>query len=186
MNVVLKESGRDELSTKLKVCKRNDEMSQMGWTESIQDAKPESVGNRHPPAADISTFARQTCAQSGKSPRTNLAFCLMSLLDSPSLSTASSPLARARLDAEAYVLSIASLPSLYAASSSAPTNAIHLFDKASLRSVQQLPAHDVAISALRSVDDFAGSAHEVLVSCGKDGAVKIWDERMGSMALQCK
>ena len=84
------------------------------------------------------------------------------------------------------MLSLASLPSYYAAATSAPSNAIHIFDKANLQPVSQLAGHDEAISVMRSVPNFAGSLRETLVSCGKDGMVKVWDERTGSPAVTSK
>ncbi|OBZ76122.1 hypothetical protein A0H81_03684 [Grifola frondosa] len=107
----------------------------------------------------------------------------MSLLDNPSFKNISAPIRSASLPTEAYVLYLASLPSYYAAASSAPTNAIHLFDKSRLQVTQTLPGHESSITALRSVPNFANAASQVLVSCGKDGAVKAWDERAGVIGL---
>lgn len=108
----------------------------------------------------------------------------MSLVESPTLTTQTIPLKSATLPSQAYVLSLASLPFHYAASASAPSNAIHIFDKSDLRIVCSLPGHDVATSSLRSVDAIAGMTHQVLVSSGKDGTVKAWDERSGAVAIE--
>ena len=82
------------------------------------------------------------------------------------------------------MLSLAAVKSYYAASSSAPSNAIHFFDKSNLQSVGQVAGHDDTITTMRAVSNFAGTPHGTLVSCGKDGCVKIWDERAGSAAVQ--
>ncbi|KAI0770747.1 WD40 repeat-like protein [Irpex lacteus] len=108
----------------------------------------------------------------------------MSLVDSAAFTTTSRTIRTVTLPAEAYVLSLASLPSLYAASSSAPTNAIHLFDKSNLRAVTTLPGHDDAVTSMRVVSNFSGLAREVLVSSGKDAFIKVWDERTGFAAVQ--
>ncbi|CAL1701580.1 unnamed protein product [Somion occarium] len=108
----------------------------------------------------------------------------MALVDSPSLTTSSRPLKTGSLPAEAYVLSLASLPSHYAAAASFPINTIHLFDKATLRKVLELPGHHNSLSCLKSVRNIGGSGREALLSCGKDGIVKVWDERSGSVALE--
>lgn len=108
----------------------------------------------------------------------------MSLAESPSFTTTTRPVKSTSLPSEAYVLSLASVQSFYAASSSAPLNVIHIFDKANLRPVSQLVGHGEAISTMRSVPSFAGTSRETLVSCGKDGLVKVWDERSGAPAVQ--
>lgn len=84
------------------------------------------------------------------------------------------------------MLALASVQSHYAASSSTPSNAIHLFDKSDLRPAGQFVGHNEAVASMRSVPKFAGTSRETLVSCGKDGLVKVWDERSGSEAVQCK
>lgn len=77
-------------------------------------------------------------------------------------------------------MSIVSLPSHYAVSASSPDNAIHLYDKARLANVHALAGHESAITTLRSVPIFAGTASQTLISCGRDGVVKAWDERSPS------
>ncbi|KAI9001307.1 WD40-repeat-containing domain protein [Trametes punicea] len=108
----------------------------------------------------------------------------MSLVDAPSFKTSSTPIRSATLPGEAYVLSIASLPSYYAASASSPSNVIHLFDKARLQNVQTLPGHELSITTLRAVPNVANTLTHALLSSGKDGAVKVWDERSRSVALR--
>ncbi|KAI0356523.1 WD40 repeat-like protein [Trametes cingulata] len=108
----------------------------------------------------------------------------MSLVDASSYKASSTPIKSATLPAEAYVLSIASLPSYYAASASSPSNAIHFFDKARLQNVQTLPGHEASITTLRSVPNVANAVSHALLSSGKDGTVKVWDERSGSVALR--
>ncbi|KAI0637917.1 WD40 repeat-like protein [Trametes polyzona] len=108
----------------------------------------------------------------------------MSLVDAPAYKASSSPIRSTALPGGAYVLSIASLPSYYAASASAPSNAIHVFDKARLQNVQTLPGHESSITTLRSVPNVANAVAHALLSSGKDGAVKVWDERSGSVALR--
>ncbi|KAH9850057.1 WD40-repeat-containing domain protein [Lenzites betulinus] len=107
----------------------------------------------------------------------------MSLVDAPSFKASSAPVRSTALPAAAYVLSIAALPSHYAVSASSPSNAIHVFDKARLQNVQTLPGHGSSITALRSVPNIANAVAHALVSSGKDGTVKVWDERAGTVAL---
>lgn len=108
----------------------------------------------------------------------------MSLVDAPTLSRSAHPARTAVLPSEAYVLALAQLSSHYAASSSAPTNKIYLYDKSDLAPSGQLAGHEGAITAMRSVPRFASTAAPTLVSSGKDGLVKVWDERSGSVGLQ--
>jgi len=108
----------------------------------------------------------------------------MSLTESPFFTDTSSPLKSASGAAGVYVLAIAALPSHYAASSSAPFNAIHLFDKTSFHSVHNLDGHAGGTTSLRAVDAVASSTRRALVSCGNDGTVKVWDERTGAAGIQ--
>ncbi|KAF5363563.1 hypothetical protein D9756_000957 [Leucocoprinus leucothites] len=85
---------------------------------------------------------------------------------------------------DAYVLSLANLPTAYAASASSPSNKIDLLDKGSLRCKQILPGHDVATTSIRAVEQVVGMPSRTLVSTGKDGSVKIWDDRSGSHAIK--
>ncbi|EKM82104.1 hypothetical protein AGABI1DRAFT_126452 [Agaricus bisporus var. burnettii JB137-S8] len=95
------------------------------------------------------------------------------------------PLASTHLShADAYVLSLATLPTSYAASASSPSHKIDLFDKSSLRLIQSLPGHHVATTSVRAVDHILGAPTRTLISTGKDGSVKIWDERSGSHSIK--
>ena len=108
----------------------------------------------------------------------------MSLVDSPSLRRSEGPVKTSVLPEGAYVLQLASLGSHYAASSSAPLNKIYIYDKASLQPFGQLDGHGEATTAMRAVAKFHGTPQETLVSCGKDGLVKVWDERTSAVGLQ--
>ncbi|KDQ65041.1 hypothetical protein JAAARDRAFT_28702 [Jaapia argillacea MUCL 33604] len=108
----------------------------------------------------------------------------MSLTASSSLETFSSPLRSDLLPSESYVLSLASLPSSYAASASAPSNQIHLLDKSSLRNVHTFAGHNVGITCMRAIESIGGNGGPMIVSCGKDGTVKTWDDRTGSEAIR--
>ncbi|KAF8351007.1 WD40 repeat-like protein [Amanita rubescens] len=98
----------------------------------------------------------------------------------PSFSTTSTPLRTSSLSEQAYVLSIVSLQTQYAASTSAPTNKIDIFDKSTLRRVQTLPGHEVATTALRSINR---NHKKFLMSSGKDGQVIVWDDRTNSIGI---
>ncbi|KAH6915545.1 hypothetical protein BKA70DRAFT_1259249 [Coprinopsis sp. MPI-PUGE-AT-0042] len=103
-----------------------------------------------------------------------------------------------------YVLNIASLPSHYAISTSAPSNAIKVLDKRTLGFVASLgtsgstsssnsktgkpssgsgsgvttrQAHEGSITSLKSYTRFLGEKKGGLMSSGKDGRVVLWDER---------
>ncbi|KAI0092445.1 WD40 repeat-like protein [Irpex rosettiformis] len=108
----------------------------------------------------------------------------MSLVESATFTSTSKAIRTVSLPSGAYVLSLASLPSLYAASSSAPTNGVHLFDKTNLRAVATLPGHDDTVTCMRVVSNIAGSSRETLITSGKDAFIKVWDERAGSPAFQ--
>ncbi|KAH8106301.1 WD40-repeat-containing domain protein [Cristinia sonorae] len=109
----------------------------------------------------------------------------MSLLDSPSLHISHTPVRSSSLPAQAYVLSIAASSSHYAASSSAPSNSIHLFDKADFRKLREWIAHANAITSLRSAPSTAGNVRDSLFTSSRDGYVRFWDDRSGSQpALQ--
>ena len=104
----------------------------------------------------------------------------------PSFSTTSTPLRTSSLSEQAYVLSIVSLQTQYAASTSAPTNKIDIFDKSTLRRVQTLPGHEVATTALRSINRIGENHKNFLVSSGKDGQVIVWDDRTNSIGISSK
>jgi WD40 repeat protein len=102
------------------------------------------------------------------------------LAESPDLQAVSSPLRSTKISSDAYVLFLEALSSHYAAAASAPSNTIDLFDKSTLHLVQTLTGHDTATTCLRTSDTIAASACISLVSSGKDGTVKLWDERSNS------
>ncbi|KAJ7499321.1 WD40-repeat-containing domain protein [Mycena latifolia] len=106
------------------------------------------------------------------------------LLPSPSFSTTSTPVKSASLSSQAYVLSIALLPTYYAASASAPSCTIDLFDKSTLRGTQTLPGHEIGTTSLRAVATIANAARPCLVSSGMDGSIKVWDERTDSYSIK--
>jgi WD40 repeat protein len=106
------------------------------------------------------------------------------LLESPRLNDIFSPITSTTLSSQAYVLSLASLPAHYASSASSPSNTIDIFDKSTLQGVQTLSGHDVATTSLKTVDLIAGLNHKSLVSSGKDGSVKVWDERSISHGIK--
>jgi len=108
----------------------------------------------------------------------------MSLLESPSFETISSAIKSTSHPDGSYVLSLTSLGNYYVSSASAPSNAIHLFDKSSLKCVQTLKGHQDATTALRTVRGIGGSDRHILLSAGKDGCVIAWDERSGAPATQ--
>ncbi|TFK56234.1 WD40 repeat-like protein [Heliocybe sulcata] len=110
----------------------------------------------------------------------------MSLVASDSFATLSETSKSTTVPSGSYVLSLASLPSCYAASTSAPSNTIHLYDKSDLRVSSTLGGHEAGITTLRVADNIAGNNTQALVSCGRDAAVKVWDERTGSTAIQMR
>jgi WD40 repeat protein len=106
------------------------------------------------------------------------------LLESPQLQEEEAPHLSANSSSGCYVLSITSLPSHYAAATSAPANVIDLFDKTTLIGVQTLPGHESAITSLHTVDNVAGVSNECLISSGRDGSIKIWDNRTNSHSIK--
>ncbi|TFK43035.1 WD40-repeat-containing domain protein [Crucibulum laeve] len=107
------------------------------------------------------------------------------LLESPHITTQTNPLKTCTSSSEnAYILAIASTPNFYAASASAPSNVIDLFDKNTLRGITSLPGHTNGTTSLKAVDAIAGLGRRSLVSSGKDGSVKVWDERAGTFCIQ--
>jgi WD40 repeat protein len=108
----------------------------------------------------------------------------ISLLESQSLRTDSSPSYSSHVPSQAYVLSIVALPGCYAASASSPSNAIPVFDSHTLQLQQTFPGHECATTSLRATNwDLTGFSSAILVSSGKDGAVKTWDSRISAAAL---
>ena len=108
------------------------------------------------------------------------------LLESPQLQEEIVPHLSANSSSESYILSITSLPSHYAASASAPTNVIDLFDKTTLKGVKTLPGHEMATTSLHTVNNIAGVMNKCLISSGKDGSVKVWDDRTNSHSIKCE
>ncbi|KAI0069102.1 WD40 repeat-like protein [Artomyces pyxidatus] len=108
----------------------------------------------------------------------------MSLSESPALTENNTPLRSVKLPSEAYILSLAALPSSYAVSASAPSNSIHLYDKGSFRHALTLRGHDGGTTSLRAVDSVAGTTQRALVSSGKDGTVSVWDDRTGGVGVK--
>ena len=108
------------------------------------------------------------------------------LLESPQLQEEKAPQLSANSSSGCYVISITSLPSHYAATASAPSNVIDLFDKATLRGVQAFPGHEIATTSLHTVSNVAGVTNKCLISSGKDGSVKIWDDRSNSHSIKSK
>jgi len=108
------------------------------------------------------------------------------MLESSSLYEAPGPHVSAFLGhGDAYVLSLANLRSAYAALASSPSHRIDLLDKGSLRRIQTLPGHDLATTSIRVVESLAGFPNGALLSSGRDGLVKVWDDRSGSQAVRC-
>ncbi|KAG2147991.1 WD40-repeat-containing domain protein [Suillus clintonianus] len=108
----------------------------------------------------------------------------MSLLESPSFETIASAIKSTSHPDGSYVLALTSLGDYYVSSASAPSNAIHLFDKSSLQRVQTLKGHEIATTALRTVRGLGGSDRHMLLSAGKDGCVIGWDERSGAPSIK--
>jgi WD40 repeat protein len=110
------------------------------------------------------------------------------LLESPQLQEEDVPHLSANVSSGSYVLSITSLPSYYAASTSAPANVIDLFDKTTLKHIQTLPGHEFATTSLHCVNNLAGVLpNECIISSGRDGSIKIWDNRsnLNSIKSEC-
>lgn len=105
--------------------------------------------------------------------------------ESPSLYESPGPRISTALGRDdAYVLSLANLQAAYAASASSPSNAIDLLDKRSLRRIQTLPGHDIATTSIRAVNCVVNIPGRTLLSTGRDGSVKVWDERSGSHSIK--
>ena len=106
------------------------------------------------------------------------------LLESPQLQEEEVPHLSANYSSGSYVLSITSLLFYYAAATSAPANVIDLFDKTTLKRVQTLPGHEISTTSLHNVDNVAGVSNECLISSGRDGSIKIWDNRSKSHGIK--
>jgi WD40 repeat protein len=78
---------------------------------------------------------------------------------------------------DAYVLNIVPLSATYAISTSVvegQPNTIGLYDKTSLRHIGSFKGHGDGVTCLKRTQ----STDPGLGSCGRDGVVKIWDERV--------
>lgn len=106
------------------------------------------------------------------------------LLQSPSLNVTDNALHKTSLPGENYVLSLTPIANFYAASASSPSNQIHLFDRATLRTTGVLKGHEHATTQLRTIHGLGESTREMLLSSGKDGSVIAWDERSGSAGIK--
>ena len=106
------------------------------------------------------------------------------LVESRCFQAYTTPVKSSQSSSQAYILSIASLPDHYAASASPPSNIIDVFDKFTLQGIQTLAGHEEAITSLHSVKNVAGISNVSLMSSGKDGSVKIWDERSNSHSIK--
>ena len=106
------------------------------------------------------------------------------LLESPRFQEETVPIRSTRSSSLDYILHIAPLPSYYAASASFPSSVIDIFDKSSLRGVQTLPGHEEGTTSLHTVENLGGGVRTCLVSSGKDGSVKVWDDRSNSHSIK--
>jgi WD40 repeat protein len=102
------------------------------------------------------------------------------LTASSSLAKHSTPKRTAKIG-DAYVLQIAEMDSHYAIAASAPSNAIHLFDKSTLQNTGGFAGHSEGVSAIVKQVGKGSS----LLSCGKDARIKVWDERSQKSTLEC-
>ncbi|CAE6457248.1 unnamed protein product [Rhizoctonia solani] len=91
----------------------------------------------------------------------------------------SRPTASTQAPSMPYVLHSACLNQSFAASFSSPQNNIMLFDKNTLAAIRTLSGHTDGITSMKSVDVLAGTTRRGLISSGKDGRIRIWDERQG-------
>jgi len=109
---------------------------------------------------------------------------MSSLLESDTLSEQTTPLRSSTLPCDAYVLAIAAFGSYYAASASAPSHRIFLFDKASLQMSQSFEGHQGGTTSFRAVDSVAAVNKRVIISSGRDGVVRVWDDRTCATAIE--
>lgn len=112
----------------------------------------------------------------------------ITLSPSQSFAATRSPVASTSVAADSYVLHITALSNSYAAALSAPSNSIATLDKSSLRPLGSFQAHSDALTLIRSTSLLYNGANSanVLLSSGKDGFVKVWDERKGAdSVLKC-
>lgn len=108
----------------------------------------------------------------------------MSLVESPTIIEQTGPLQSSGLPCDAYVLAIAVVGSYYVASASSPSHKIFCFDRPSLRISQSFEGHAGGTTSLRAVDSLAGVTQRAIISSGKDGVVRVWDDRTGAAAIE--
>ncbi|KAF9268282.1 WD40 repeat-like protein [Marasmius fiardii PR-910] len=109
------------------------------------------------------------------------------LTQSPNLREISRPKKHLILPPDTYVPHLASLPTRYAASTSSPSSdAIQLFDKSTLTPLQKFDSHQGGTTFLRVVENLANAqvGGKILVSSGKDGFIKVWDEKSKSCSIK--
>ncbi|PPQ83949.1 hypothetical protein CVT26_011644 [Gymnopilus dilepis] len=107
------------------------------------------------------------------------------LLESPYLQEELSPRRTSKTSTDTgYILSIASTPAYYAASTSSPFNVIDLFDKSNLQGVQTLVGHERGTTSLHTATNLGGVLQKCLISSGQDGSVKVWDPRTNSHSIK--
>ncbi|KAF8876287.1 WD40-repeat-containing domain protein [Gymnopilus junonius] len=107
------------------------------------------------------------------------------LLESPHLQEEKSPRRSSKSSTSTgYILSITSLPACYAASTSSPFNVIDLFDKNTLQGIQTLEGHKDATTSIRTAVNLGGVVQKCLISSGRDGSIKAWDERTNSHSIK--
>lgn len=106
------------------------------------------------------------------------------LLECPQFQEEKAPIRSTTTSLQHYILHIASLSSHYAASASHPSNLIHIFDKSTLRGIQAFPGHEKGTTSLNTVNNLGGVLRTCLVSSGKDGCVKVWDDRLNMRSIE--
>ncbi|KAH9062019.1 WD40 repeat-like protein [Lactarius vividus] len=108
----------------------------------------------------------------------------MSLVESSTIIEQTGPLKTSSLPCDAYVLAVAVVGSYYAVSASAPSHKIFCFDRPSLQVFQSFEGHAGGTTSLRAVDSLAGVNQRAIISSGKDGVVRVWDDRTGAAAIE--
>ncbi|KAK1235680.1 hypothetical protein PQX77_001051 [Marasmius sp. AFHP31] len=106
------------------------------------------------------------------------------LVESPNLTETSRPKQWIKLEANTYIHHLASLPGGYAASTSSTSDSdtIQLFDKTTLKSLRKWETHRGGCTSLKRVKAIGEQTERpLLMSGGKDGVIKVWDERSNSL-----